>query len=58
MKRLVAAVLDRLCWATHDIGGCGWLNREFLLFYVEAGDRFRLTLPSPTYRLWRWAMDL
>jgi hypothetical protein len=55
MKVIVWHLLDRLCWLTHDIGGCGWLNPEFLLFYDPQRDDFRLTIPSPTYRLWVWA---
>lgn len=58
MKRVAAWLLESMCEASGHWAGCALLNHRILLFYDEERDRFRLDLPSPTYRLWCWALGL
>lgn len=52
----VAAYLETACSLLGHPGGCGLLNRRFLVWYVEVADEFLFDWPSPTVRLWRWAV--
>lgn len=57
IARFVCNALDSIDARLDHWAGCGLLNRRILLLYDEPRDRFRIDLPSPTYRLYWWATD-
>jgi hypothetical protein len=58
MSRIRAAIVWLLETADTRLGhpwACGLLNARLYIGYQADRDTFRLTLPSPTYRLYWWA---
>jgi hypothetical protein len=53
---ILAALLDRTCDLSGHWAACGLLNSRIRLGYDEATDAYRIDLPSPTYRLYWWAI--
>ena len=56
MKAVIAWLLESLDTALGHWAGCGLLNSRIYLLYDEERDDFRINLPSPTSRLYFWAI--